>query len=294
MFAIDRAYEIGATSFVTKPINWRLMGHQMRYVMRSHRAEMAQRQATESAQAAADIRTSTMALMSHETRTPLSVVLGFASMILAEPHGSVGHAEYLAYAANIKDAGERLFRTLTSLQLFAEISVNKVPDKTDQVEAQEIVQAAIREARIGADERQRIQMSSKLNGVAIDCDQRLMVVALANLIRNALTHSGKASIVRISCDIGRDGAVAISVTDDGVGMNDLAVEMAQRPFLEKTQALLQHGEGLRIGLPIACRVAEIHGGRLELKTSIGIGTSAIIHLPAPTSSSPSKPLQAAS
>ena len=81
VFAIDRAYELGATSFVSKPVNWRLLGHQLRYVMRTSRMEAEIRAARDEARGAADLRQSLLALLQHETRTPLHGIIGFAELL---------------------------------------------------------------------------------------------------------------------------------------------------------------------------------------------------------------------
>jgi CheY-like chemotaxis protein len=81
MFAIDRAYEIGATSFVSKPVNWRLLGYQLRYVMRTSRMEAEVRVARDEARRAADLRESLLTLLQHETRTPLHGIIGFAELL---------------------------------------------------------------------------------------------------------------------------------------------------------------------------------------------------------------------
>ncbi|HYF54639.1 MAG TPA: response regulator, partial [Salinarimonas sp.] len=88
MFAIDRAYELGATSFVTKPVNWRLMGYQLRYVLRGSRMEAEIRAARDEAREAVELRTSLLALLQHETRTPLNAVIGYAEILRAMPGGA--------------------------------------------------------------------------------------------------------------------------------------------------------------------------------------------------------------
>jgi signal transduction histidine kinase len=279
IFAIDRAYEVGATSFVTKPVNWRLIGHQMRYVLRMHKVEMELRRARDEAEAAARLKNNIVGLMSHETRTPLGVILGFAGMIRSQAHGPVGHADYLAYAERIVESGERLHDTLGSLQLFAEVSATSVEPTMEMLPLDEIAHAALRDANLSEAARRRIELSPTLAQVELRCDPRLMAAALKQLVRNAIRHAGDSCHVRVSIDRRPDGEVGVVVADDGKGMDAATVENALKPFLEQSRGGLHHGDGLGIGIPLARRVAELHGGRLELRSAPGIGTGVTMIMP---------------
>src|SRR5829696_6709115 len=113
VFAIDRAYELGATSFVSKPVNWRLLGHQLRYVMRTSRMEAEIRAARDEARGAADLRQSLLALLQHETRTPLHGIIGFAELLkngADDPATRASHADHVLGAAReLNDKLRRVF-----------------------------------------------------------------------------------------------------------------------------------------------------------------------------------------
>jgi two-component system, sensor histidine kinase and response regulator len=111
MFAIDRAYEVGATSFVTKPVNWRLLGYQLRYVMRTSRMEAEVRAARDEARRAADLRESLLTLLQHETGTPLHLIMGFAELLksgASDPMTLASHTGYVLDAA--RELNEKLRR----------------------------------------------------------------------------------------------------------------------------------------------------------------------------------------
>ncbi|HYD46597.1 MAG TPA: response regulator [Phenylobacterium sp.] len=73
--AIDRAYELGATFFTVKPINWRLLSYEVRYVHRAHMAELSLREAAARAQAAARENAERLTAMAYESRNFLSLAL---------------------------------------------------------------------------------------------------------------------------------------------------------------------------------------------------------------------------
>ena len=78
------------------------------------------------------------------------------------------------------------------------------------------------------------------------------------------------------------GELVLSVTDSGIGigMSEAEIEVAMAPFGQVDNSLSRSFEGTGLGLPLAARLAELHGGRLELRSSKGQGTTATVTLPA--------------
>ena len=102
--------------------------------------------------------------------------------------------------------------------------------------------------------------------------------AVDNLIGNAVRHAGGEIVVRVACD---DGRVIVSVLDRGSGIPSQLVERLKEPFTRRDDAR-SGSSGAGLGLAIASRVAELHGGRLDLLPREGGGLEARIALPAAT------------
>jgi signal transduction histidine kinase len=286
IFAIDRAYELGATTFVTKPLNWRLVGHLMRYVLRASRAEAQLRHSRDIAEAAASLKNNILALMTHETRTPLSVIMGYADILGRNPVEKLATEESAAAAAAIRNSAEQLYATLGSLQLFAEIAGASGRPCLDRAAAAEVAAAGIREARLAAIDRNRVTLDRKASAnVEIVCDIRLASAAIGQVVNNAIRHGGEHSDVRITIEDQPD-AVVFQVADSGRGMEHPERVLATGSFLERGDNFLRHGSGLKLGLPIAQRVCALHGGSLSLVSTLGLGTRVTLSFPK-TDSSPS-------
>ncbi|HBD08429.1 MAG TPA: hypothetical protein DCZ69_09215, partial [Syntrophobacteraceae bacterium] len=105
---------------------------------------------------------------------------------------------------------------------------------------------------------------------ALDPDQ--IRQALGNLILNAIQGSPRESMIKVKVETGRRG-VAIDITDHGTGM---AAEELERVF-EPYYTTRADGSGL--GLPIALRIVEDHGGSLQMESLTGRGTTARVFLP---------------
>ncbi len=105
--SIDRAYRLGATSFVTKPVNWRQLSYQLRYVIRASKLEAEARRAREHAQARIASKADGLRRMQHELCTTANSIIKFADLIAesGKPHCESVHA---GYAASIAAAAQDL------------------------------------------------------------------------------------------------------------------------------------------------------------------------------------------
>jgi two-component system, cell cycle sensor histidine kinase PleC len=111
-------------------------------------------------------------------------------------------------------------------------------------------------------------------------DQRAMRQCLLNLISNAVKFSNEGGRVVVEAALDADGAVVLSVADDGIGMSPADLERALQPFGQAQAATTRAYGGTGLGLPITKGLVEAHGGTLEVTTSPGRGTRIRIILPA--------------
>jgi signal transduction histidine kinase len=110
-------------------------------------------------------------------------------------------------------------------------------------------------------------------------DERLLKQAVINLLSNAIKFTPKGGAIRISTKATPAG-VEIAVRDSGIGMSSSELEKVAKPFVQLENWLVRKYEGTGLGLSIAKAFCELHGGRLEMISAPGQGTTAIIHLPA--------------
>jgi signal transduction histidine kinase len=108
----------------------------------------------------------------------------------------------------------------------------------------------------------------------VSLDRRVFGQILSNLVGNGLDAIAEGGTVTVTARCERDGLVVL-VRDDGAGMDRETLERVQRPF-ETTKP-----RGTGLGLPVARRLAEAHGGELTLSSEPGRGTTARLLLPAP-------------
>ncbi len=123
---------------------------------------------------------------------------------------------------------------------------------------------------------------------AIRCDHRLMRQALINLLSNAVKFTEDSGCVQTLVETTEDGRIAISVSDDGIGMSTSELDVCLKPFGQADSSLSRRFEGTGLGLPLVKRYCELHGGDLEISSVKNVGTTATILLPAHCAADPSE------
>jgi signal transduction histidine kinase len=110
-------------------------------------------------------------------------------------------------------------------------------------------------------------------------DERLLKQTLLNLLSNAIKFTPGGGSIQISTTVTAKG-LEVAVTDSGIGMSEAELAKVAKPFVQLENWLVRKYEGTGLGLSISKAFCELHGGRLEIASAPGRGTTAMIHLPA--------------
>ena len=273
MMAIDRAFQRGATSFVVKPLNWRLLSYQLRYVLRAKRQEQEVRAAKLRAEQALAFKANVLRVVQHELRTPLTSIIGFAEQIEADPKAR----KVSEYARHISQSGRAFAGNVADIIQAAEILTQPVVLRRDDVRVRVVIDAVVKMARDhGA--REELRGVDATDGALIECDRALLVRALYNLVDNAIVHG--APPVELVATKDAAGAVSFVVRDRGKGVTAEQLAVCFEPFQQTDNVLARLGGGIGLGLSVARRVIEAHGGTLALQYRPEVGNLAVAKLPA--------------
>ncbi|MGH7125782.1 MAG: sensor histidine kinase [Stellaceae bacterium] len=237
------------------------------------------RQAKETAELASRVKSEFLATMSHELRTPLNAVLGFSEMIRAGGSGPID-AKYQAYAADIHASGEHLLALISDILDISKIESGRLELHEERTSLAKLVTRCARLIAPRAEEGALTvveRLSADLPDVVVD-EMRLKQ-ALINLLSNAVKFTRPGGRVEISAGELEDGAIEIAVADDGIGMRPEDVPVALEPFRQLDSGLSRPYEGTGLGLPLAKRLIELHGGRLAIWTALECGTRVTLRLP---------------
>ena len=199
---------------------------------------------------------------------------------LAEIHGAIGSPKYLEYAADIGSSGEHLLSLITDLLDVAKIESGHV----DLVETEIDVDKTVDRCQaLVADQASRGQITfSKTISPEVGLlhgDRRIVTQILLNLLSNAVKFTEAGGCVDVAAAIGRNGELVLAVKDTGVGLAPEDIPKALETFGQVENPLSGAHKGTGLGLPLVQSFAEMHGGRLEIESELGVGTTVSVVFP---------------
>ncbi|MGB0681623.1 MAG: ATP-binding protein [Magnetovibrionaceae bacterium] len=225
-----------------------------------------------------------LAKMSHELRSPLNAIIGFAQMLESGITGKIDpQRKTIEYARDIRFSAEHQLGLINDLLDIAHIENGEVDLKTEPFEAREPVLAAYRLAKAAAREKGiRLRAEARRSLPSVIGDSRAVRQMLFNLLNNGIKFTDAGGKVVLSSQrIIRDGKpyLRYSVTDDGCGIASDQLANIGKPFFQiDSSATLEHtGSGL--GLAITKGLAERMGGSLEVESQLGEGTTFSVIMP---------------
>lgn len=252
----------------------------IRDITDTKRAELALIEAKEAAELANRAKTAFLSNMSHELRTPLNGILGFAEVIQQQMLGALENPGYLHYVAEIKRSGELLLANVNDLLEMATIEAGAVDLEETLFDFRDVVVSCVRLISKRA-ERAKLHIHADIEAELppLLADPRALKQVLLHLLSNAIKFTPEGGRIGVSARVDPAGALVVEVFDSGIGIPADRLETIFQPFVQGEIALSRRYEGIGLGLSIAKSLVEQHGGKLEIRSVEGSGTSVLIHLP---------------
>lgn len=242
--------------------------------------ERALRVALRQAEIANKMKAAFLAAMSHELKTPLNAVLGFSEIIRDELLGPVGHEGYREYAGDIHKSGARLLAVINDVLDVSRLEGGLLTIEARRENVLDVAESAIKLARALTQDKRVIEIDVPAGMPSLYVDPRRLAQAVGNLMANALKFTPEGGHVRFAARRQEDGSLHLMVEDTGIGMAEETIAAALEPFRQLDGSLARRFEGAGLGLSISKALAELHGGRLNIKSAVGEGTTVTIALPA--------------
>lgn len=250
----------------------------VRLEMQAERLHHALAAAEEASRAKTDFITH----MSHEFRTPLNGILGLSEMIATEIFGPLGNPKYKEYAWDVVASGKRLQALLESVLELTENGDGSPLDFT-LFDLRDLIAELL--ASTGRDGEAIVEttLPAPRTGVSdplmLHADRTAVRKMLRNLVSNALTHNPPSCRVRITARQFRDGRLALSVADDGVGIDPEVLARLGDPFNLDGDPYVTGRGGLGLGLVATKKLIERHGGSMTVESAPGQGTRVRLTFP---------------
>ena len=218
-----------------------------------------------------------IANVSHEFKTPLTAIQGFAETLL---NGALEDPEHSRkFIEIIRENAIRLGCMTEDMLKLAQIEAGKLEFLRQPVAIRTIIEPCIETSRLKADQK-NLALTAEygpdlplLMGDALALRQ-----VLQNLLDNAVRYSPRGGRILIKADA-LDSEIVISVADNGPGIPKMEQERIFERFYRADAGRARDAGGTGLGLSIAKHLTEMHGGRIQVQSEVGHGTTFLVFLP---------------
>jgi len=223
-------------------------------------------------EAPSDPQADILAKVSHEVRTPLNSIIGFAELIKEQRFGPLGHARYLGYAEDIYESGQYALEIINDLLDLSKIKAGKLEINFTTVDLNELVHECVHLIEPQA-RAERVVLRTSLEDPLwlVLADRRSLKQILLNLLSNALKFTEAGGQVIVSTLHGEADSVLLRVRDTGIGMSRDEIAQAMKPF-QQLETTPQQALGTGLGLSLTQALAEANRTKLYLESEPGAGT----------------------
>jgi signal transduction histidine kinase len=243
-------------------------------------------EAKEQAEEASRLKSAMLANMSHEVRTPLTSITGFAEVMAEEAEGQAKH-----FASLIRDNSQRLLETLSSVLRLSKLEAGKEGVRFEEMDLVEELEALVTE------QSERAQQAGVDLRLEIGCDQcpcsldpGAVQRILRNLVGNAIKFTDEGGEVVLRAERVTRGTTEptdettftharLEVEDTGAGMSESFQEDMFKAFRQEAQTPRSGHEGSGLGLSITKQLVDLMEGDIAVESEKGVGTCFTIHLP---------------
>jgi PAS domain S-box-containing protein len=249
-----------------------------REVEERERAQREMREAKEAADTANRAKSAFLANMSHELRTPLNAVIGFSELLEQQIFGPLNDKQK-TYVGNVLVSGRHLLQLVNDILDISKVEAGRMDlayERTPIGSIVDVVRSVIH--AVAAKKAIDLAVDVPLDLPDVYIDPGRIKQVLYNLISNAIKFTPRGGLVQLGARVqGRSLVVAISDTGVGIAREDLP--RLFREFEQLPQPGGVRPEGTGLGLALSRRLVELHGGRVEVESEPGKGSTFSVHLP---------------
>lgn len=238
-------------------------------------------QAKEAAEAASKAKSEFLAVMSHEMRTPLNPILGFADILLE----SCPQEPEVSYIKTIISSGQRQLALIDDILHYMRIISERVEPNNQQFNLVKFCQSLIEELQPSAGELTLNFQNGKLGApvpvdLCVETDQHMLRRILENLLNNSIkyTHSGSVNL-QLSMKASPSPRFQFTVQDTGIGIEASQQKQLFDPFSQVDASYTRKHEGIGLGLAICQKLTHLLDGKIELQSTLGQGSTFTVDLP---------------
>jgi signal transduction histidine kinase/ActR/RegA family two-component response regulator len=257
--------------------------HRLEAQLRNNVEELAARNVSlkrmaEAAETATRAKSEFLANMSHEIRSPLTAVLGYTDLLLEDNPAPVARD----WIERIKRNGEHLLAVINDVLDLSKIEAGKLQVELESCETTEFFGELIRLMQVRSQARGLdlvLEFRSRVPE-QIQTDPHRLRQILMNLVGNAIkfTERGEVRVV-VQALPGDCPQMFIDVVDTGIGLSEEQIDRLFAPFTQADSSMARRYGGTGLGLAISQRLAQLLGGKISVRSQLGVGSTFRVHLP---------------
>ena len=243
-----------------------------RDLSQSHKNETELHEARRLADRAATAKADMLARVSHDVRTPLNAIIGFAEVMIGARFGVLGNERYVEHMKDIRASGERVIAVINDLLDLSRIETGKLDLAFANQNLNDLVEQCVAVMQPQAN-RERIIIRTSLAHMLplVVADARALRQITLNLIGNSIHLANAGGQVIVSTALSDFGDVVLRVRDTGHGLNDNEVAAAMEPFRSPAPTD-QASDSSGVNLSLIKALVEANRARFQIKTGPHSGT----------------------
>jgi two-component system sensor histidine kinase SenX3 len=230
----------------------------------------------------ARVRRDFVANVSHELKTPVGALQLLAEALLEATDGDFGTADPAAarrFAERIRHESSRLGRLVSELLELSRLQGADPLPEPEPLSLDRILAEVFDRTGTPSTAKDIKVAAAGTRGLIVYGNETQLVTAIANLVENAIAYSPPSTKVTVTTR-GDDDVVEVSVADQGIGIEQRDIDRIFERFYRADRARSRATGGTGLGLAIVKHIATNHGGRVEVASTVGVGSTFTLRLPA--------------
>ncbi len=274
--ALKKTNEMLELKVRERTVDLRLLVHKLKNEIDERKnAENKMRMLLEREKELSDLKTRFVSMVSHEFRTPLTIIRSSAQMIDKFMDG-LSDVERSEYLARILKTVDNMTDMLENVIFIGKSDAQKIQFRRESLNLPDFCSSIIKDFKVGLEIDRNIVLRNLASENVANLDERLMRQMLFNLLSNAVKYSENDK--HIELEIKNDGEfVEFKITDYGIGIPEDEVEDIFELFRRGRNVGSISGTGL--GMSVVYRAVKLHGGSIDVQTKVNRGTAFIVRIP---------------
>ena len=280
-----RGLRAGAEDFISKPFNRAELQARVRSLLRMKFLQEEQlenerlRARFQMSQEAERIKDAFISIVSHEVKTPLTVMKGYVSLLRTVRRGEGPDEMMSRIIDGLNTSMSELESLLKQLLDLSRMRSGLATLRRTKVSLHELLERLVEKLQPTAAERQLVlTFEGEVSLLPVRADEEKLDHAFSHLIHNAMNFTPAGGRIWVSA-LDAGDSVEVRVRDDGIGIAAEHLTHIFDPFFQVAHYMTRKVEGMGIGLSIVKHIIDDHGGRIEVTSELEVGTTFTVHVP---------------